>query len=107
MPVVRGIREKTESLPAQYSLAQNYPNPFNPTTKIDYAVPVPGRVELVVFNVLGQNVKSLVNTEQQAGRYTVTWDATDNAGNKVATGIYFYRLKTDGFTKTRKMALIK
>lgn len=107
VPVVRGPRGKSESLPMQYSLLQNYPNPFNPTTRIDYAVPMPGHVELVVFNVLGQNVKKLVNSEQQAGRYSVTWDATDNAGNKVATGIYFYRLKTDGFTKTRKMALIK
>ncbi len=107
IPAVLGTREKTEPLPMQYSLMQNYPNPFNPTTTINYAVPAAGHVELIVFNVLGQKVKNLVNSEQQAGRYSVTWDATDNAGHKVATGIYFYRLKADEFTKTRKMALIK
>ena len=102
-----GLREAAQSLPDRYELAQNHPNPFNPATTIQYALVKPGHVTLTVFNVLGQTVRVLVNGEQKAGRYSVIWDGTDIAGHQVATGIYFYRLKTDGFTESRKMALIK
>jgi hypothetical protein len=107
IPAQYGVRQKPEALPEHYELAQNYPNPFNPSTTIKYSVVEPGHVELTVFNVLGQRVKGLVNTDQKAGHYLIIWDGTDNAGDRVATGIYFYRLKTGEFTDSRKMALIK
>ncbi len=107
MAVKYGIRQKVEVLPQYYDLAQNYPNPFNPATTIKYSIVNPGAVELTVFNVLGQTVKELVNGNQNAGQYSVIWDGTDDKGDQVATGIYFYRLKTDEYTHSRKMALIK
>ena len=107
LPVKYGVREKTEAMPLFYDLAQNYPNPFNPVTTVEYTLAHAGHVELTIFNVLGQRVKGLVDADQMAGRYAVAWDGTDNAGDRVATAIYFYRLKTAEFTQTRKMALIK
>lgn len=94
-------------VPMTYSLAQNYPNPFNPTTTIGFALPAAGDVKLEVFNLLGQKVRTLVNGELMAGQHTVEWDGTTNAGSKVASGVYFYRLTAEKFTDTRKMLLLK
>ncbi len=107
LSVKYGERQKTEVLPDYYELAQNYPNPFNPATTIAYTIANPGQVELTVFNVLGQTVQVLVNGNQDAGRYSVVWDGTDIRGDKVASGIYFYRLKTDAYTHSKKMILLK
>jgi hypothetical protein len=89
-------------LPGDFSLAQNYPNPFNPTTQITYALPKAGPVSLQVFNILGQEVKSLVEGYQPAGTYFVEFD-----GQGLPSGIYFYRLQHDGQSATRKMTLVK
>ncbi|MCB2230185.1 T9SS type A sorting domain-containing protein [bacterium] len=94
-------------VPMNYSLAQNYPNPFNPTTTIGFALPMAGDVRLDVFNLLGQKVKTLVNTEMLAGEHKVVWDGTTDAGTRVASGVYFYRLSTDQFTDTKKMLMLK
>jgi len=107
LPTKYGIREKVEAIPEFYELAQNYPNPFNPATTISYSLANPGHVELTVFNVLGQTVRELVSGDQNAGRYKIIWDGTDNSGQTVATGVYFYRIKTDDFTRSRKMLLLK
>ncbi|MCP4568286.1 MAG: T9SS type A sorting domain-containing protein [FCB group bacterium] len=107
VPTQYGYREKTEVLPRQYELLQNYPNPFNPATTIRYSLAKQAQVNLVVFNVLGQKVRQLVLEKQDVGMHEVVWDGNDNAGYSVATGIYFYRLKTNEFTETRKMVLIK
>jgi hypothetical protein len=90
-------------------LAQNYPNPFNPTTTIGYAIETPGRVSLRVYNVAGQLVRTLVNADQQprAEGFTAVWDGRDNAGAPAASGVYFYRLIAPGFSKTKKMVVIK
>ncbi len=88
--------------PDSYMLSQNYPNPFNPVTAINYALPKDTRVRLEVFNLLGQQVDVLVDAYQQAGRYTVRWDATN-----LSSGMYFYRIKTPGFTEVRKMTFLK
>jgi hypothetical protein len=107
LPAKYGEREMSEAMPVSFELSQNYPNPFNPVTTINYALVKPVKVELAVFNVLGQRVKVLVSENQKPGYHSVVWDGTDNLGDKVATGIYFYRLKAGEFTQSHKMALIK
>jgi hypothetical protein len=99
-----------DQLPTTYSLARNYPNPFNPTTTIAYVVPVGTRhaVSLRVFDVLGQEVATLVNEVhpvngvKQAGVYTVRWDASNTA-----SGVNFYRLQAGGFVATRRLLLLR
>jgi hypothetical protein len=90
------------------SLGQNYPNPFNPTTTIRYSIAEAGHVSLRVYNVAGQLVRTLVDEHQAPGRVRpVTWDGRNSAGQSVSSGVYFYKLTTAGFTKTRKMVLLK
>jgi len=107
IPVRQGMREQSEVMPQFYSLGQNYPNPFNPSTTIKYSIVNPGHVSLKIYNVLGQTVTELVDTYQNSGQYSIIWDGTDRAGDKVASGVYFYQLKSDEFTRSRKMTLIK
>jgi hypothetical protein len=94
-------------LPLEFALQQNYPNPFNPATNIKYALPVDGLVKIRVYDMLGREIKTLVSTQQSAGYYTVEWDATNNMGCKVASGVYFYQIEASGFSKTFKMMLMK
>ena len=95
------------STPISYTLSQNYPNPFNPETRIDYQLPSNGWVELSVYNVLGQKVRTLVAEEKAAGSYTAVWNGLDNSGLDVASGVYFYRLNTGDFTSTQRMILMR
>ena len=103
------------NLPMILALHQNYPNPFNSTTGIRYDLPVRCRSLLNIFDVNGKLVKTLIDREMSAGSYSVVWDGTDDLGNKVVSGIYFYRIearqqnggKVGGFAKTRKMILLK
>ena len=85
-----------------YSLFQNYPNPFNPSTRINYNVGEPGLVQLKVYNILGVEVATLVNEQQNSGNYTVDFDAA-----RFSSGVYFYSLSVNNFTQTRKMILEK
>jgi hypothetical protein len=96
------IEDITEVTPLQYELANNYPNPFNPTTTINYTLAKAGDVSLEVFNLLGQKVRSLVKTRQDAGSYSVQFSA-----DGLASGIYMYRLETEGFMQVQKMVLLK
>ena len=96
-----------EAVPVTYALQQNYPNPFNPTTTIEYAIPVAGRVTLDVYNLLGERVASLVDDVQEAGVYRVGWDGRDKNGETVATGVYLYRVKSGNFSSVRKLLLLK
>ena len=96
-----------EQLPEQFSLDQNYPNPFNPTTTIGFALPVEQPVRLLVFNILGQQVRSFDLGLMPAGRGSVIWDGRNANGAPVGSGIYFYRLSTPQFTETKKMLLLK
>jgi hypothetical protein len=89
-------------LPKEFALAQNYPNPFNPSTTIKYDLPTDTHVRLTLFNVLGQNVATLVDEDQRAGYRSVDWNASH-----VASGIYFYRLEADKFVQTRKLILLR
>ena len=97
-----------QTLPAAFSLADNFPNPFNPATTIQYALPQAADVELTVYNVLGQPIRTLVAEHQNAGRYVVEWDATNDSGHSLSSGMYFYRLQAGGeFHEVKKMLLLK
>ena len=97
-----------QTRPEAFSLADNFPNPFNPATTIQYALPQAADVELTVYNVVGQVVRTLVAEHQSAGRYAVEWDATDDSGHSLSSGMYFYRLQAGGeFREVKKMLLLK
>lgn len=102
-----GVEEQVTPTPSEFVLEANYPNPFNPTTTINYQINKPGLVNLAVYNVLGEKVKTLVNRHNTAGRYDITWNGTDDAGRVVSTGVYFYRLEMGDNIEMRKMMLIK
>lgn len=94
--------------PRQFDLHQNYPNPFNPSTRIDYELNTPGRVELEIMNVLGQRVRTVVDESQGAGRHSTLWDGKDASGNAQASGPYYYQIRIDGKAQqTRQMLLLK
>ena len=97
----------TEPIPDKFTLRPAYPNPFNPVTTISYDLPKNSRVALVVYNMLGQKVVKLVDHNQVAGRYTVQWNGQDTFGRRVSSGVYFYLIIADEFTKTRRMLLLK
>jgi uncharacterized repeat protein (TIGR01451 family) len=92
---------------AGFSLGDAYPNPFNPETEISFSLPERAEVSLVIYNVLGEKVRTLVNGEMSAGTHTISWKGTDEAGNPVASGIYFYKLSAGDLTATKKMVLTK
>ena len=94
-------------IPEEFSLSQNYPNPFNPLTKIDFSLPKTGRVVITIYNLLGQEVTTLINERLDYGYHTVTWQGTDRMGRPVGSGVYFSELKAAGNRKTRKMLLLK
>ncbi|MBU0985391.1 MAG: T9SS type A sorting domain-containing protein [candidate division Zixibacteria bacterium] len=96
-----------DQLPDRYSLAQNYPNPFNPTTTIDFDLAASKLVSLEVFNIQGRKVRTLIDEVLFSGSHSVQWDATDDAGEQVATGVYLYRLTAGDFTQTKKMSFVK
>jgi hypothetical protein len=97
-----------QTRPEAFALANNYPNPFNPATTIKYALPEASNVTLEIYNVVGQVVRTLVADHQNAGRYVVQWDATNESGNSLSSGIYFYRLQAGGeFLEVKKMLLLK
>jgi hypothetical protein len=94
-------------LPEAFSLSQNYPNPFNPATNIRFNLSQTQSVTLAIFNILGEKVKTLIDSRLPAGEHAVKWDGTDSEGHLMPTGIYFYRLKADESTETRKMIFVK
>jgi len=99
--------EETANIPEKFSLSQNYPNPFNARTVIDFAVPTAGPVTLDIFNILGQKVATLYNGNHEAGYMSVVWNATDDAGNDVASGLYFYRVMAGSEQITKRMLMLK
>ena len=106
-PALTDEQQLEAELPTEFGLSQNYPNPFNPTTTIAYQLPQASAVKISIFNTSGQMVRELVDTFQPAGSYRVQWDARDQRGQRVASGIYLYRLRADGFTTMRRMVLLK
>lgn len=100
--VTIGIQNISNEIPSGYSLSQNYPNPFNPVTNIEFSVPKSSRVKLLVFDVSGKQVAELVNEKLSAGTYKADFDSKE-----LSSGVYFYRLISDGFSETKKMILVK
>ena len=99
---------QVQTRPEVFALANNFPNPFNPATTIKYALPQAADVHLTVYNVVGQVVRTLVAEHQNAGRYVVEWDATNDSGHSLSSGMYFYRLEAGGeFREVKKMLLLK
>jgi hypothetical protein len=101
------ISTETQLTPEKFSLSQNFPNPFNPSTSISFSLPVKSNVRLIVYSLIGSEIRELVNNNLEAGNYRITWDGKNNYGNNVASGIYFYKLESDFGTITKKMNLLK
>ena len=100
--IMTAVSQISSEVPDNFLLKQNYPNPFNPTTKINYELKTAGFVSMKVYNVMGKEVSVLVNHNQKAGSYEVTFD-----GINLPSGVYYYKIETDGFTDVKKMSLVK
>ncbi|NIO28514.1 MAG: T9SS type A sorting domain-containing protein [Candidatus Latescibacteria bacterium] len=107
--VLTGVENPDKPIPRPlvYKLHQNYPNPFNPQTKIIYSIPKSGLVKLSIYDVQGLFVRTLVNENKPAGEYFVSWDAKNDHGPRVASGVYFVRLVFDGRIQAKKMVLLQ
>jgi hypothetical protein len=102
IPRTNGIAGIGSEIPHEYKMYQNYPNPFNPTTKIRFDLPKTSNTKLIIFDILGKEVATLVNQNLSPGKYEVEWNASS-----LGSGIYFYRLSTENFSAVKKLVLIK
>jgi hypothetical protein len=100
--ILTDVGKNSINIPSTYSLKQNYPNPFNPVTKISYDIPKQGLVTMKVYDVLGREVRELVNEVKAPGNYTVDFNGTE-----LSSGVYFYKLEANGFSDIKRMILIK
>ncbi|NOS86643.1 MAG: T9SS type A sorting domain-containing protein [Ignavibacteria bacterium] len=100
--IFTGLTPINSEIPNNFNLSQNYPNPFNPVTNIKFSMPTGGLVKLVVFDILGREVVTLLNEVKPAGNYLVDFDAS-----ALSSGVYFYRLESGSFAETKKMLLVK
>ncbi len=106
--VLTGVEDNNSNvIPTEFALEQNYPNPFNPATYINYQLPTNAHVTISIFNTNGQEIKTLVSKEMNAGNHTAVWDGTNNAGEKVSSGLYLYKIKAGSFTDIKKMMLLR
>ncbi|NIW46390.1 MAG: T9SS type A sorting domain-containing protein [candidate division Zixibacteria bacterium] len=97
-----GVEPVSDNLPYHYALFQNCPNPFNPTTTIKYSIAKAGRVKIRIYDILGREVETVVNKQMPVGEYEVRFDAAH-----LSSGLYFYKISSGEFTKTKKMLLLK
>jgi hypothetical protein len=102
-----GQMRESETMPEDYALEQNYPNPFNPSTSIAFSVKEASLVQLSIYNLHGQEVRTLANGNYASGKYAITWDGKDNSGQILPSGVYLYKLRVNGFAQTRKMIFMK
>ncbi|MBN2411913.1 T9SS type A sorting domain-containing protein [candidate division KSB1 bacterium] len=102
-----GVEQDQNKSVFEFALGQNYPNPFNPTTTIEYQIPSSSSVKLVVYNLIGQDIATIVNEVQQAGIHHVNWNGMDDSGKQASSGVYFYRLQAGDNVETAKMILIR
>lgn len=101
------VAERPSAQPSGFHLAQNYPNPFNPTTVIRYEIPQAAQVQLAIYNLLGEKVRTLVDAKESAGVQQVTWDGRNDRGERVSSGVYLYRLAAGEFKMTKRLLLMK
>ena len=99
--------DHTAEVPKVFTLHQNAPNPFNPATSIPFSLAEGGTVRLIVHDVLGRKVRTLVDGPRVAGKHTVAWDGRNDSGIPVSSGVYLYRLSSGGVTDTRRMTLVR
>lgn len=106
---ITAVDNRNSTIPDGYNLSANFPNPFNPKTSISYSLSQShiGTVVLEIYNHLGQEIRTLVDETQSPGEYSIEWDGTNDAGTRVASGLYVYRIETAGFSESRKMILMK
>jgi len=104
---VTDVRDLNKLIPDKFAVYQNYPNPFNPSTKISYAIPRASKVKIVIYDMLGREVKTLVNNFQDSGNHQVVWNGDNNYGEKVASGAYIYRVVAGNNIAAKKMILLK
>ena len=102
-----GALDVNDFMVNEFSLSDNYPNPFNPSTNIDFSISSYGEVSLVVFDALGREVSELASGVYSPGNYSVVWTGVDNSGNELSSGMYFYRLNSGEYSKTKKMLFMK
>jgi len=110
IPLTVDIEDPSHTLPViatDYNLSNNYPNPFNPTTVIEYTVPKAGKVTIAIYDVLGRKVRTLVEQNLTPGKYSAMWDGTNDAGERVTSGVYFYQLNAENAVITKKMTFMK
>ncbi|MDP2884624.1 MAG: T9SS type A sorting domain-containing protein [Ignavibacteria bacterium] len=105
--LVTGVEIDPIPIPKTFELSQNYPNPFNPTTEIRFDIPKTSNVKMVVYDIMGRVVKTLVDQKMETGSHRISWNGRDLAGNTVSSGVYFYHISADGFAATKKMTLMK
>ncbi|MFC1557075.1 two-component regulator propeller domain-containing protein [candidate division KSB1 bacterium] len=105
--ILKEAEESNSLVPDEYYLMQNYPNPFNSTTTIEYGLIQTGHVSLKIYNILGQEIRALVNSEQQAGIYKTPWDGKNNNGRDVSSGVYIYSISVKSFNQVRKLTLLR
>jgi hypothetical protein len=101
------VKDQPRVIPSSYELLQNYPNPFNPATTIKFKMQSEKHVTLVVYNILGERIRSLFEGNMSIGLHQIVWDGKNDLGTSAGTGIYFYQLKTDSFIETKKMMLLR
>ena len=104
---VLGVETVSSQIPDEFSLSEAYPNPFNPETKINFNIAKNSNVKMIVYNILGQKIRTLVNQEMNAGSYSTTWNGRDDFDKQVASGIYLFSLETGSFKITKKVMLLK
>ncbi|MFH2049165.1 MAG: T9SS type A sorting domain-containing protein, partial [bacterium] len=107
LDIPTGIYTEDDIIPMNYQLFQNYPNPFNLSTKIEYTLPKKSHVKLKIFNILGQEIATLLDAEQSSRLQSVIWNGRDKNGREVSSGVYLYQIVTDEFSNSKKMLLIK
>ena len=95
------------TLPEKFALYPAYPNPFNPVTTLRYDLPEGAMVNITIYDLMGRQIKTLINDQQTAGHRSLQWNATNNAGSPVSAGIYLYMIRAGDFRQTRKMVLLK
>ena len=100
-------KSQSTTIPQKFVLHSAYPNPFNPITTLRYDLPEQSHVTIVIYDMLGRQVRTLINQTQDAGYKSVQWDATDSFGKSVSAGVYLYQIQAGEFVQTRKMVLLK